>query len=159
MGAVLTPAGSLLAGVESEGVLDTVGSAFILWPPPSPGVSTTPVPGTTVPSGIASPSPLEMALADRLNVGPAVVGFRMSLAEIVSSGGLRFGIPECAAMAKFGEPLSKAVGIFITALLWCVFWYACSFRIRAAASALAEGMGMPIAFSCSLACVARGESG
>src|SRR5690348_4538691 len=110
-GEALAPGDPLEDEGESAGVLDTVGSALTLSPPPSPGGFTSPVPGTTVPSdGIASPSPLEMALADKLNVGPAVVGLRMSFAEIVSSGGLRFGMPEWAAIAKSGDPFSKEVG-------------------------------------------------
>ena len=50
--------------------------------------------------------------AATLKEGPAAPGFRISVAEMASSGGLRFGLPRCAASETSGEDLTNARGIF-----------------------------------------------
>lgn len=83
--------------------------------PELPSVTAPPPSVTVVSAEPCSPTPPADDAATP-NVGPAAPGFRMSVAETASVGGLRFGGPACAAVATSGFDLSISSGILRSAV-------------------------------------------
>ena len=67
------------------------------------------------PAGASAPT------ARTENEGPAAPSRNTSMAETVSSGGLRFGEPLCAAAEKSGPVLTIDIGSLTRASSWCCF--------------------------------------
>lgn len=84
--------------------------------PELPSVTPPPPSVTVVSAEPSAPAPPADDAATP-NEGPAAPGFKMSVAEIASVGGLRFGGPACAAVATSGFDFSISSGIFSKA-----FW-------------------------------------
>jgi hypothetical protein len=85
----------------------------------APSSVTGPPPSVTVVSPeLALPAPATVEAATP-NDGPGAPGFKISVAEIASVGGLRFGAPACAAVETSGFDFSISSGILSRAFcLW-----------------------------------------
>ena len=161
--------GGVFAGGAGDGATPGVpgwtapGASMISAPaaivdPELPSVTAPPPSVTAVSAEPCSPAP-PTDDAETPKVGPAAPGFRMSVAETASVGGLRFGGPACAAAATSGFDLSISSGIFNKAFWRCAFSYACSFCMRATAAGSAAGTGIPMEVRRAFAPGAYFESG
>lgn len=119
-GAPTTPSGSF--EVDPGEVDPESGAAEVVGAPTMAlGSADVPVsPASVVVGGIGVPlvstaGPPFDAL--RLNLGPPFVGLRMSRAVMALSGGVRFGMPDCAANETSAPVFIMAIGAFKTEFL------------------------------------------